>query len=279
MRNGLLPLVGALLLAGVTRGQTAPVAPTATFDVASVKSNKSDVPKSIRAGLHGTFGATNAPMQDLLTWAFGMKGFQLVGAPPWLRSERFDIEAKVDEKENTTLPELQSRLQALLADRFKLTTHWDTRQLPVFALVQAKNGTKLLPSKPSECVSPDIKAALPPPSPNRPAPCGIPLLRKNRLDGIMLNLEFVRAILEDRLSRTVLDETGLKGTYTVHLAWSADDPTVAENQGVAAISPPGDQGPSLFTALDEQLGLHLQSRTAPVKVLVIDHIEQQPAEN
>jgi uncharacterized protein (TIGR03435 family) len=263
---------------GVAAAQNPAGASSSSFDVASIKPSKLEAPMSIRAGLHGTLGATNAPIENLMTFAFGVKPFQIFGGPAWLRSNHYDIEAKVDDKENTTPALFQSRLQALLADRFKLSFHWETKQLPVFALVQTKNGSKLSETKPGECTPPDMNAPLPPPVRGHPAPCGVPLFRKDRLDGFMINMEFLRTILEDRLSRTVLNETDLKGSYTIHLFWVAEDLQVGGNPAAEPATPPAEQGPSLFTALEEQLGLRLESRTGPVKVLVVDHIEP-PSEN
>ncbi len=167
-------------------------------------------------------------------------------------------------------------LQALLEDRFKLALHRETKQLPVYELTLANGTAKLEPSKNDNCIA--YSAESPPP----PAPlpgtifCGFPRMTSSGLNQTLNGSAISIAALAGSLSRwqlhkPIVDKTGLTGTFDVHLDWTADPPS-----GIGDTDAPA--GPSIFTALREQLGLKLQSGRGPVEVLVIDHVEK-PSSN
>ena len=189
-----------------------------------------------------------------------------MGGPKWLDSERFDIEAKVDgpaaEQMRTLSREqrklqMQAMFQQLLADRFKLSVHWETRELPVYALVVAKSGPKL-----TAATKPDSGTS----SSN-----GQFMARGMTLAEISQSLT---QELARELGRVIIDKTGIAGRYDVTLKWTPDADGASPDKGTEDTS----SGPSIFTALQEQLGLKLESTKGPVQVLVIDHIEM-PSEN
>jgi uncharacterized protein (TIGR03435 family) len=201
--------------------------------------------------------------------AYGIPSAQIMGAPAWLDSERFDIVAKVDDATAEDLKsfsdEQESSLsrqlvQQLLADRFKLVVHWETREFPVYAIVVAKNGPKLKKSKDGGSTN--------------------TFSGNGKLTAESVTMEKLAQTLtgmtERELGRYVIDKTGLEGRYDIELAWSpADRPAALANASADKTVPPG---PSIFTAIQEQLGLKLESTRGPVRTLVIDHIEQ-PSDN
>lgn len=175
-------------------------------------------------------------------------------------------------------------LQALIEDRFKVMLHRETRQLPVFELTVAKGGLKLRPSKEGSCTPYSMDS----PPPAAPAPgsvpptfCGFP---RSGFDGLHRTLEGTGvsiATLATNLSRlelhrTIIDRTGLPGTFDVHLKWSSDAPAGPGGPGTAP-APNLTEAPSIFTAVQQQLGLKLESTKGPVEVLIIDHVEKPGA--
>jgi len=173
-------------------------------------------------------------------------------------------------------------LQVLLEDRFKLTLHRENRQLPVYELTIGKGGAKLQSSKEGSCTPYSVDSPPPASTPGAPRPnfCGFhmtPDYGLNRtLDGKGITMAALAANLSrtyvSLLGRNVIDRTGLTGGYDVHLKWAMDSLSAPAGLNTA---PPSDvTGPSIFTALQEQLGLKLESAKGPVEVLVIDHIER-----
>jgi uncharacterized protein (TIGR03435 family) len=201
--------------------------------------------------------------------AFSLPGARIVGGPKWIDSERFDIQAKVDGSTAASLQTLSrnqeravmhAMFQRLLADRFKLATHWETREMPVYALVVAKNGPRLQ------------KAAKPDAGADTSASSGQLTANEITMDGLARTLT---QELADELGRVVIDRTGIQGKYDIKLRWT---PAIESVSGPAENGTAADTGPSLFTAVREQLGLKLESSKGPVEVLVIDHAEE-PSEN
>ncbi len=261
------------------------------FEVASIKPTKAGTPGffiNMRPG--GRFSATGITVKFLLEQAYDVKDSQVIGAPSWTDSERYDIDAKPDEAEiaktNKLSPderrqELMKMLQSLLADRFKLSLGHDTRELPVYALVVAKNGPKFHEStiKPTPN-QPD--APLPPPGQGGPPRQGIRMNGRGDLTVTYVDVPMFADLLSRMVGRIVVDKTGLTGKYDFTLKWTPD-----EGQGMMggpprpdgiAPPPPDPSGPSIFTALQEQLGLKLDSQKAMTDVLVIQHVER-PTEN
>jgi bla regulator protein BlaR1 len=272
------PIVFGLLNATPTRaesqaGNTTTKLPR--FEVASVKPNKSGDPNVMLMFKPNGFSATNAPLHEVIRLAYQVPDFQMSGGPPWINSERYDIEAKVDSSAAEQLRQLdqdqhRQMLQSLLQDRFKLKVHWETKELPVYALAVAKNGPKLHEAKPDDTYPNGIKDE------GGVGRAGLMRMGPGRIkaQGLPMNT-FVR-LLSQQLGRTVLDKTGLAGNYDVELQWTQDN-IPASMMGPDGNPTPEISGPSVFTAIQEQLGLKLESQKGPVEVLVIDHVEPASA--
>jgi uncharacterized protein (TIGR03435 family) len=238
--------------------------PRPSFDVASVKANKSG---SGLAGLRpdpGRLSVTNLPLKAIIEWAYGygMDDYRISGGPGWIESERFDIEGAAPNPMATE--QLRLMLQALLEDRFKLAARRETKELPVFSLVIAKNGPRLVQS---------------PPGADRAQ--GGAFIRGFRITGQAATMQQLANVLSSVLHRPVRDETGLSGSYDFDTKEFAADQDVSANlykdlppDLAARIPQPPASAPSIFTALEEQLGLKLESSKGPVEVLVIDHVER-----
>jgi len=262
--------------------------PSPSFEVASIKPNRSG-DMFIRIMFQpGRYTANGVTTKHLITMAYNVKDFQVSGGPSWINSERYDIEAKEPDSIAEELPKLppdqreeQSRLmlQSLLADRFKLKLSHTTKELPVYALVIAKNGPKLQEAKPGDNYPNGIKG------PDGRAHPGVMRMGPGELTGQGIAIKFLVRLLSQQVGRDVLDQTGLKGNYDLTLKWTPGPgegmmlrgPEGA-NPGPESPPPPDSSGPSLFTAIQEQLGLKLESTKGPVEVLVVDHVEK-PSEN
>jgi uncharacterized protein (TIGR03435 family) len=252
------------------------------FEVASVKANTSgDGPTRIALQPGGRITAENMSLRNLVRFAFQVQDLQLVGGPDWLEKERFDILAKaehdiVPSPPGTTGPG-QLMLRSLLADRFKLTIHQEKRELSVYALVLARSDGRLGPQlrqSTTDCVA--IMAAERGrgfPAPARDVQCGMRVSPGNVLGGGFPLSQLVTT-LSQFVRRTVVDRTGLKGDFDIDLKWTPDQmPAGPPPPGAPPLPPIDPNGPSIFTALQEQLGLKLESSKDAVDVLVIDHIE------
>lgn len=297
----------ATLLASVAASAQAPVPPSpaasvATFEVASVKPSNPD-PASPLGGVAlplplpgGRFTATNTPLRMLIMMAYELQQeAQLVGGPPALLAAKYDITAKTEGSATLAQKDLPPLLRALLTDRFSLKVHTESRELPVYDLVLARSdgrlGPDFRPSK-SDCARADelvaeqsaaiargdLSSAL-----GVPGPCtvttdasGGPLNLVMRGDG--QEMRQIVEVLSQLTGRTVRDQTGLAGRYD--FAMKMDLQTVlamAQRMGAnvpaAAANIPQTDGSSLMTALNEQLGLKLESTRGAVTVVVIDRVE------
>jgi uncharacterized protein (TIGR03435 family) len=218
--------------------------------------------------------------------AYGVQSFEIVGGPAWLAVDRYDIVAKAPE--NAQPEQIRQMVRTLMADRFKLVLHRETRELPIYALVLARPDGRLGPQlKPSSTNCEEVARTLnsagrggaappapPPQSGNRPT-CGI---RVNAGATAILiaggtPIGQLASNLSGAVNRTVVDRTGLTGGFDIDLTFTPD-PLMF--QGAAPTDQP--PGPSLFTALQEQLGLKIESTRGPVEVLVVDSAER-PTEN
>jgi uncharacterized protein (TIGR03435 family) len=222
------------------------------------------------------FTATNVPLHMLIRVAYGVEENEISEEPKWLYSENYDVEAKMDSSAADTLRKLgedqrklerQRMLQSLLADRFKLTLHRETKELPVYALIVGKGRLKLQKANYDRY------------------PNGEPdytVLRRGLITAQALSMADLARALTHLLGRRVLDKTGLKGNYDFTLQWTPDDSEpfkrVADNPAPGNAPQPDSSGPSILTAIQEQLGLKLESQKGPAEVLVIDHVEK-PSEN
>jgi uncharacterized protein (TIGR03435 family) len=253
-------------------GQSQPEQKPLAFDVASVKPNTSGDNNVAMIPSPNGITISNATLQMMVRLAYRVQDFQILDAPNWFASARFDVAAKADR--SVPQQDLPVMLRALLGERFKLAAHNETRELPVYALVRAHSDGTFGPQlrTPSACVRP---------APNQPAasqaapvtsalpPCGNKVLPGNMSSrGVtMLTLTVNLSVF---LGRTVTDRTGFAEMFDYDLTWTPDVGSQLRNASPATDA----TGPSLFTALQEQLGLKLESTKAPVDVLVIDHVER-----
>jgi uncharacterized protein (TIGR03435 family) len=247
------------------------------YELAAIKPSKPGMGSTILFKQDG-FIANRVTLKFLIKMAYRVEDDQIAGAPKWVDSNTYDVEAKVDSSEVAELSKLNNdqralMFQQLLAERFRLALHRETRNLPVYTLVIAKNGSKLQEAKPGDTYPDGLK------SPDgKPVGHAGPMMWGNgRVIGQGVPLAQMVSALSQQLGRSVQDRTGLTGNYDIKLEWTPDEPQRGQpgpDSGLAAGSPT----PSLFTAIQEQLGLKLESRKAPVEVLVIDHVET-PSEN
>jgi uncharacterized protein (TIGR03435 family) len=275
-----LILIGSLRVSAL--GQSTPAGPT--FEVASVKQNTSgDTNGMLRPSAGGRIDAVNMPLRQLIAFAYNLPPFRLLGAPDWTSTARYDIVAKlpVDPASATSgrdpLQDVRDAVRALLIDRFRVVAHQETRELDIYALVLARAGGR--PStavKPStvDCAAAALAArnggAPPPPSASEPVFCGV-RMSPGRIQVGGMPLAMFAPGLSGQVGRVVIDRTGLDGNWDFELTFtpagvSADTPS-------NAASAVGDS-PSIFTALQEQLGLKLESTKGPVDVTVIDRVER-----
>jgi len=274
-----------LTVAGLFAQQIAEPAAPMFFEAASIKPNKSgDFGQTIRRAPGGRLAATNMPLRVLITFAYQLQQAQLVGGPNWISSDRFDIVAKIEGDPAPVPPgggpdPLMLAMRSLLADRFKLAVHKETRDLDVYALVLAKPGGKPGPAlKPSttDCAQLMLgrRGGPPPapPGPNDPVLCGMRgTFGRIQVGGFPMS-QFANG-LQGQAGRLVLDRTGLTGNWDFELTFAQERPVGPLPPGVE-LPPVDPNAPNLFTALQEQLGLKLESTKAPIEVLVIDQVEQ-----
>lgn len=309
-----------------------PANSTPSFEVASVKPAAPPVSSmgpgggmrfAIRMGAKGGPGTSdpgqitysNMSMKSLLVAAYGVKTYQVSG-PGWMDTERFDIAAKVPQ--GATKDDVKLMLQNLLAERFKLTLHHEKKDLPMYALVVAKNGPKMKESPPDD---PEAKNENAPPDPaanEAKARQALEGAVRNLQDGVPTKMPPGRGMsmmmmngraritnpkqtmaqfaewLVGQLDRPVVDQTGLTKKYDLSLEYAPESTGGRGQMGGAlamarAQMPPAEggapaadtesQAPTLFAALQEQLGLKLEQKKGPVELLVIDRLEKTPTEN
>ena len=322
------PLGRAHSQAGTAAQQTQAKAPT-SFEVASIKpsapSPNGMFMVRIGASPGGRWTASGITVGMLIQQAYDVRDYQITGGPSWLNSERYDIEAKADTP-NLTKDMTKVLLQSLLAERFNLKFHRETKDLPIYALVVGKGGHKLHLSD----IQPDAQKDSQPPDPSKPAQAGAvaggaaggsvsvgpggkvvngagggvggavsvgpggkvvdreapvrngSMMRMGRgqLSAQMTPVAGIAAALAQQLGRPVIDKTELKGSYDFDLKWTPDE--TQRGPGLGGMAPPAtdsplpadSSSPSIFTAVQEQLGLKLEASKGPVETLVIDHLEK-----
>ena len=279
--------LGAPPLRAQAPPSTQPGAPAAkpAFDVTSVKPNKSgDGRMGMLPASNGGWRATNVTLGMLIRLAFQVQDNQIVGGPKWLFEDRFDVLGSGDAPGSAPAL-LLPKMQTLLADRFSLVTHTETRELPMYALVRAREdrlGPNLKPSTAADCPAPPPPGAgnpQPMPQPMSPAQmqvCGV-MLGPGRISSGHVTIDQIANNLSRIAGSMVVDKTGLQGFYDFTLEF-VPDPSLAGRSDLPGRPPgleqPANDGPSLFAALPEQLGLKLESTRGPVSVLVIDRAEQ-----
>jgi bla regulator protein blaR1 len=265
-----------------------PQPPSVAFEVASIKPNKSGDSQLLGLGFRpggDVFAATNVTVRDLLRAAFSRRAFdvrQFAGAPGWIDQERFDIAAKssgaLPRQPDEYIRAQASFVRSLLEGRFKLVVHTEQREVLVFALVKAnRNGTlgpKLVPST-VDCAAlfaARAKGEAPLTTPGKVPMCTIaPLPGHLRASAVMMS-QFAGA-LSYNAGREVVDQTGLSGAYDIDLQWTPELGFSARDTD-AGLPPPPPDAPSFFTALQQQLGLKVESQKDSIEVIVIDHVER-----
>jgi uncharacterized protein (TIGR03435 family) len=263
--------------------QTGP-AKSLTFEVVSIRPNKTGT----RNELHWDFPTdgdgiriTSMTVEDFLYFAYGIQDRHLFsGLPDWAKSDRYDLNAKVDDTDvaayhTLTSAQRKTMLQALLSQTFIVKSHYEQRDIPAYTLIVGKSGPKMTVVKSGG------------PHPNAPkGRDGAPVegsMLYSAGPGVMIGQEISMSVFAGSLSgiagRQVVDKTGLGGLYDFTLKWTADQGPPQSSRAGETASPPADvSGPSIFTAIQEELGLKLEPEKLSRNVLVIDHIEK-PSEN
>jgi uncharacterized protein (TIGR03435 family) len=256
------PLSIGVLAVGPGRAQSqSAAAGTQPFAVASIKPNRTGARNSgFRRFNGGELDATNMGLRALISFAYDIPQDRILQGPGWLDSERYDIVAKPEQSGGAPLDRsmgtLRLRTQTLLADRFKLVLHKDTRQLPIFRLVVDNGGPKHL--DPPKGSAPDL------------------FTNGHRVTCQAASMEFfAKNFLTGQVGGPVLDQTGIKGNFDFSMNWTPDE-TASKRPDDAGDdrSAPDPLGPSLFRALKEQLGLKLEAGKGPVEVLIVDRAEK-----
>jgi len=284
---------------GQTPSQNPPAAP-AEFEVASVKENRLD-DRRITFGLQpgGRFTATGVSLRELVRFAYGVQPFQIEGGPAWIDTVRFDVLAKAPEGAAIInagpgeVGTMNLMMRSLLATRFKLTVERALKDAPVYDLVIARADRRLGPNL--KAAATDCAALFaarrgggpppPLPQPGQPMDCGM-MMAPNRLQAGGTRIGQLAQILSQRVGRIVNDKTGLEGNYDFTLEFTPDPGVSGGGPGGPGEPPPGapplpiadPNAPSIFTALQEQLGLKLESRRGPVEMLVIKSVELPTAD-
>jgi uncharacterized protein (TIGR03435 family) len=263
--------------------------PALEYDVASIKRFTPGGPLILN-GFHPFVETPDglvvrtATVKMLILRAYGVDAYQMTGGPDWLNSERYDIDAKFD---GTTADELQKlstndrilarqrMLQTILSERFNLTIHRETKELQVYSLIVAKNGPKL-----KEVKLDDVDPSKPK---TGPAPGSAQMTSGaagGQMRGFASSLANLTVMLTNYLHRPVIDRTGLTGIYDYTLRWTSDDGQTQSSSSIQRGPPSGlpstdpSGGASLLTAIQEQLGLKLESAKGPIELIVIDHVER-----
>jgi bla regulator protein BlaR1 len=245
-----LAAIVSSLLAPAIRSQT----PTPHFDVVAIRENTSPSGGAGMSLRDGSLQVNNLLLKSLITSAYGVREVLIFGLPGWAEEAHYDIRAKVTDADPKVLDGMsreqrRALMAAMLEDRFHLKLHPVMKTLPVYDLVVASGGPKFRESL-RHGVEPHLE------------------VRKTEFSATNASILGLSYFLEEVVERTVIDKTGLSGTYDLHLQWAPDLTGV----------PDSDTLPSIFTALQEQLGLKLQPDKGPVKTLIVDHIER-PSEN
>ena len=231
-------------------------AQTPAFEVASVKPNKSGGANSSIRATKGQISMEYVSLKKLTLWSYGIpddREYALSG-PDWLTTEHFDITAKFPADSDAV--QVRQMAQALLADRFELALHRETRQLPTYSLVVAKGGIKIHAVEPGQSSTSG---------------------RPGHLEATRTSLRKLCDLFARMVGQPVTDDTGAEGVFTFTLDWTPDETQRLTPPDENATANPS--GTSLFAALQEQLGLKLEGKKGPVEILVVDHMERAPTEN
>ena len=234
-----------------------------SFEVATIKPSKPEEQGKAFLVRGRRFQIVNMNLAEILSFAYGVHAKQIIGAPAWVNTDKYDFDAQPDGEGAPSDRQWKGMLQKLLAERYKLTFHHDKRELSVYVLAIAKGGPKLTKSEGD--------------------PNGLPGLFFRELGALNVRnanmADFASLMQNAVLDRPVVDQTGLSGRFDFTLNWTPDD---SQFGGMGAKIPPSTDNskapPALYTAIQEQIGLRLDATKAPADVLVIDHVEK-PSEN
>jgi len=239
----------------------------ASFDSASIRPSDPAATRSLMRVSPSGITTEGTKVLALIASAYELRDFQILG-PDWIASERFDVTAKYDAPpdlskldeagRNAWVQRLTQSRQTLLADRFHLKCHIETRQLTVYELVVAKGGPKFQETKEDGDTNKYFGVNAGP-------------HRTRRLTGKDATMAGLATLLSSEVDHVVIDKTGLAGKYDLNAEWMQDGPAGAQSADEPS-------GPSIFTAMEERLGLKLQPAKGPVRVLVIDSVTR-PSEN
>ncbi len=247
------------------------------FEVASIKPSDPNG-RIMWHDMAGQADYVGVTVKMLIMQAYHLRDFQLAGGPAWISSKRYDISAKppaagvdfpgdatkaTDQQRDTFRQQRQAMVRALLADRFKLKVHTETKSLPIYVLTVAKDGPKFINVRVSD---PNLKP-------------GMMQFHDGTISAVQITTDYLAQTLASTLDRLIVDKTALDGKYDIELKWTPDRASPAP--GDTGRTPPatgGQDAPGLFTALREQLGLRLDSAKGPVEVVVVDSVEL-PTEN
>jgi len=244
-----LTLAGSVVPRWIAFAQAPSAAPKLqAFDVVSIKPDPSGGDGTDMRTSPGHLTVVNTTADELLLFAFGVKDFQLTGKPDWLTKDRFDVDAVTGTPADLNRTTLQPFLQSMFADRFRLKFHRENRDSPVYSLVVVKGGPKLTVHSGEGVPMTGIHSSS----------------GKDRVNAGKTTMKRLAEVLSEQTDRVVVDNTGLRGEYDFSLEWSTD---------VTVDS----QEPSVFTAIQEQLGLKLESAKGPVPFIVIDRVEKPDA--
>ena len=243
-------LAVSVLTAPLSAAQSHPsTAPQKSFEVATIRQTPpgSMIPAQWSPPGIGRFTATNVSLAFLIQMAFGIDSNQ-IEMPHWLESEHYDVAAKAEDGIALTREQLKPLMQNLLRQRFHLITHREIKPVHGYALVVAKKGPRLQPTSGGH--PPGFRVYVAP----------------GRLEGLNWSMQTLAAMLQHPAGRPVIDKTGITGSYDIKLNFAPDLTTESSL-------------PSVFTALQETLGLKLKAEQVPVEMLVIDHVDKVPTEN
>ena len=233
------------------------------FEVATVKPSVPNTPGKLFTVKGPDVFTLNTTLSDLMTMAYEVHINQIAGGPPWFENDKFDIQGRPAAEGIPNTDQLRGLMRSLLAERFKLTTHNEKKEMPAYVLTVGSNGHKM--------------------TPNTANPNGLPGLFFKALGQMGVtnaNMgQFAGALQGAVLDRPVVDRTGLQGRFDFTLTWTADDSQFRSFGPRPPSGPPADNAPpGLFTAIQEQLGLKLERANAPVEVIVIDSVTK-PTDN
>lgn len=258
-RLAAIVIVGACLTVG---------AQSVRFEVASIKRNTSGTPGYARVEPGARFTAVNVPPLQLIRQAYGVQTFTIVNLPDWTRSDGYDVLAKAPDG-TEVMPNMAALLKNLLADRFGFAAHTETREMPTYDLTLARSDGRLgakMTRATVDCTG-NTSGAPPALSASGEPLCGV-TGGPGRIVVRGFPIGVLASVLASPLQRMVVDKTGLGGTWNLEIQFTPDQPASLNG----AVVTPSPDAPSLFTAVQEQLGLKLESSRGPVEALVIDRI-------